>query len=291
MFRCMLCPLHCGTDRDTGTGPCHAGPVPKVARADLHFWEEPCISGKSGSGTVFFSGCNMHCIFCQNHVLQDGTAGKATDASALSDLFLMLQAKGANNINLVTPTPHLRTIRKAILLSIDNGLTLPIVYNSGGYESMEGLRMMEGLVDVYLPDFKYATGRYSSFLSGIPDYFEAASKAIPEMYRQAGDLKLDENGIAVSGLIIRHLVLPGCVSETRKVFDYLATVLPLTVSISLMRQYAPTSETLPKPFNRKITDREYDQATEYLLSLGYTNIMLQEKDSATLEYTPSFTVS
>lgn len=287
-MKCMLCPLQCGADRDKENGACCASRVPLVARAALHLWEEPCISGTNGSGTVFFSGCNMRCVFCQNYVLNDGTLGKPFHAEELANIYLSLERKGAHNINLVTPTPHLIAVRDSLRLAKDRGLRIPVVYNTNGYELVSSLKALEGLVDIYLPDFKYVSPVLADRFSGRKDYFEYASSAILEMYRQVGLLQTDENDIATRGLIIRHLVLPACVDEARRVFDYIAENLPKEVTVSVMRQYAPIPVPLPKPLDRRVTDREYDRAVEYALSLGLNHLYIQQKDSATLAYTPDF---
>lgn len=286
---CNLCPRCCGVDRIHNLGNCGAGVTPKVARSMLHHWEEPFISGSRGSGAVFFSGCNLGCVFCQNETLQSGLLGSEMDDAALVSLFLSLQAQGAHNINLVTPTPHIPSIRKALIKAKVDGLSIPVVYNTGAYERVESLRSLAGLVDVYLPDLKYVSPVLSGQFSGAADYFAAAAAAIAEMYRQAGDLLLDSDGLAIRGLAIRHLVLPGCLDDSRRVLDYIAGHYPLKTALSLMRQYAPTPRAMETPLNRTLTEREYDRIISYALDLGFNNILIQQKESASLSFTPSFT--
>lgn len=287
-MRCTVCPRRCGTDRTVHTGPCNAGDLPRVARAALHLWEEPCISGTRGSGAVFFSGCNLACVFCQNHVLHDGKAGRPHTPQQLADRYLALQAAGAHNINLVTPTPHLAAVRASLALARQNGLRIPVVYNTNGYELVAALRALEGLVDIYLPDLKYVTPALAARFSGRADYFDFAGDAILEMYRQVGTLRLDADGIAVRGLLIRHLVLPACVDEARRVLDFIAAHLPLDTHLSLMRQYAPTPNVTQPPLNRRLTAREYARAVDYCCALGFSNVWIQGPESASLDYTPNF---
>ena len=255
----------------------------------LHHWEEPFISGTHGSGAVFFSGCNLGCVFCQNEALQSGALGTDYAPKKLCDLFLSLQSQGAHNINLVTPTPHIPTIRKALLLAKRAGLTLPVVYNTAAYERVEPLRALDGLIDVYLPDLKYVSPILSGRFSDAPDYFSFAAPAILEMYRQVGLLVTDSDGMAMRGLVIRHLVLPGCLDDSRQVLYYIAKNYPPNIALSLMRQYAPTPRAMSTPLNRILTDREYDRIISYALDLGLNNILIQEKAAANLDFTPSFT--
>ena len=289
MAHCMNCPRRCGADRESHIGLCNAGKLPRVARVALHHWEEPCISGTRGSGAVFFAGCNLGCIFCQNYALHDGTLGTLQTADMLAARYLDLQAQGAHNINLVTPTPHLDAIRQSLLQAKAMGLRIPVVYNTNAYELVDSLRTLEGLIDIYLPDFKYVTPALAERFSGFGDYFLFASDAIQEMYRQVGTLSVDADGIAQRGLLIRHLVLPACVDEARRVLDAIRSSLPADTHLSLMRQYAPTPNITKPPLNRRLTDREYDRIVDYCISLGFENVWCQEKESATLAYTPRFT--
>lgn len=291
MTGCFECPVMCGADREGGGfGVCGAGRHAFVARAARHFYEEPPISGTRGAGTIFFLGCNMRCVFCQNHLIsRTGESEKAVraDESVLADMMLRLQELGAHNIDLVTPTPHTRLLEKAVPLARERGLTVPIVWNSGGYERVETLKRFEGLVDIYLPDLKYVSGKLSEARSGRGDYFEFASKAVLEMQRQVGTLKLDGDGVAQKGLIIRHLVLPCSVDDTRRVLDFIAENFPKETYVSLMSQYTPT-EGMKKPLDRRLTKAEYDRAVDHALALGFTNLFIQKRTSAESSFTPDF---
>lgn len=285
----MLCPRKCGADRSIQRGVCGANDQVRVAKIMLHQWEEPFISGTRGSGTMFFSGCNLGCVYCQNHEIRDGGIGDVYDVAALADAYLKLQQDGAHNINLVTAAPYVPEVAESLRLAKVRGLTIPVVYNSSGYECVEAICSLEGLVDIYLPDYKYITPLLAQKFSTAPDYAAIASPAISEMYRQVGDLVLDETGVAKRGLVIRHLILPGCADDSRKVLDEIVRILPLTTHISLMSQYTPQVYTTEFPLNRKITQREYDRVISYALSLGLHNILLQTRDSAKSIFTPQFT--
>lgn len=285
----MLCPRKCGVDRSIQRGVCGADDQVRVAKIMLHQWEEPFISGTRGSGTVFFSGCNLGCVYCQNHEIRDGGIGDVYDIAALADAYLKLQQDGAHNINLVTAAPYVPEVAESLRLAKARGLTIPVVYNSSGYECVEAIRSLDSLVDIYLPDYKYITPLLAQKFSNAPDYAAIASPAITEMYRQVGALVLDETGVAKRGLVIRHLILPGCVDDSRKVLDEIVRILPLTTHISLMSQYTPQVYTTEFPLNRKITQREYDRVISYALSLGLHNILLQTRDSAKSIFTPQFT--
>lgn len=289
MSVCMICPRECGVNRAVERGFCGAGEYPNIARAALHFWEEPCISGSRGSGAIFFCGCNLHCLFCQNFkISRHRMTGKETDAKALAAIMLSLEKKGAHNINLVSPAPFVPLLCEAIPLARKKGLKIPVVYNTNAYEKVETIKMLTGLVDIYLPDLKYVTMLIADQYSGAVDYFRYASKAIEEMFAQRGMLATNEYGIAKSGVMIRHLVLPGSVDETRRVIDYLADHYPPDISFSLMGQYVPNGEQLPAPLNRKLLIREYNRAIEYALHRGMQNVLIQKLSSASLEYTPVF---
>jgi len=248
------------------------------------------FSGSRGSGTVFFSGCNLGCLFCQNYDISARQKGQLCDSSALAELFLKLQEQGAHNINLVTPTPHVEVIREAIVRAKEQGLILPILYNTNGYELVEVLRSLEGLIDIYLPDLKYVDPALSKRLSGAADYFSFAEKALEEMYRQVGPLMLDEDGIAKKGVLTRHLVLPGCVTDTCRVLDHIHDTYGKNMYVSLMRQYAPAGclEKLPKVLQRPLTDREYQTAVDHCRMLGMQAVLLQEKEAADRAFTPPF---
>lgn len=285
----MLCPRKCGADRSIQRGVCGADDQVRVAKIMLHQWEEPFISGTRGSGAVFFSGCNLGCVYCQNHEIRDGEIGDVYDVTALADAYLKLQQDGAHNINLVTAAPYVPNVAESLRLAKAQGLTIPVVYNSSGYECVEAIRSLESLVDIYLPDYKYISPLLAQKFSNAPDYAQIASPAITEMYRQVGDLVLDENGVAKRGLVVRHLILPGCADDSRKVLDEIVRILPLTTHISLMSQYTPQVYTTEFPLNRKITQREYDRVISYAFSLVLHNILLQTRDSAKSIFTPQFT--
>lgn len=288
---CNACPRHCKVNRNIGgTGFCGAASVPYVARCDLHFFEEPCISGDGGSGAIFFCGCNMNCVFCQNNTINHKNVGIKADEKTLEEMMLNLQEKGAHNINLVTPTPHIKTIIPAVINARKNGLKLPIVYNTNGYEEVDAIKSLEGIVDVYLPDFKYAGGIISKKYSNTEDYFEKTSAAIKQMYSQCPEFVEDENGMVQKGIIIRHLVLPAALDNTRAVLDHIAKNYPKSIHISLMSQYVPYTETKFPDLNRKLTKREYDRAVDYCLMKGFENVYIQELSSAKCTYTPEFAV-
>ena len=289
MSNCYLCPRACGADRSVFAGLCGAEALPRVAKCMLHFWEEPFISGTRGSGAVFFSGCNLGCVYCQNHDIRDGGIGEIQDASSLAVTYLALQDQGAHNINLVTAAPYVPEVAKSLADARKRGLTIPVVYNSSGYELVDTLRMLDGLVDIYLPDWKYDSPMLSTKFSNTADYGTVAKAAIMEMYRQVGMLKTDENGLAISGVAIRHLVLPGCVDDSRRILDKIVTLLPLDTTISIMSQYTPQEHVTMFPLTRRITAREYDRVISYALSLGLYNILIQQMNSAQSHYTPHFT--
>lgn len=287
---CTLCPKNCHAKRAQGQlGYCGQTEELKLARAALHMWEEPCISGENGSGTVFFSGCTLGCVYCQNHVISQGQAGKIITVDRLSEIFLELQEQGANNVNLVTPTHYVPQIIEALNIAKEQGLFLPIVYNTSGYEKLETLKLLEGYVDIYLPDLKYKSAVLSKKYSRCADYFPVTSKAIEEMVRQVGTPIIDSNGIMQKGVIVRHLVLPGLTGDSKAVIRYLYETYGNTIYISMMNQYTPlaTIERYPE-LNRKITDAEYDTLVEYAISLGVENGFIQEGETAMESFIPGF---
>ena len=287
-FHCSLCPHRCNAIRtDDGNigGICKMPSEPTVARAALHFGEEPCISGTRGSGTVFFSGCSLNCLFCQNASISHGGLGKTITAQRLADIFRELEDAGAHNINLVNPTHFVTSIRKAIQLYKPS---IPIVYNSGGYERVETLKNLEGLIDVYLPDCKYVHNDIAKTFSGIDDYFEYASAAILEMTRQTGPVKLDENGIIQHGTIVRHLVLQGHTKESMAVLDWLAQHKE-NLWVSLMFQYTPMGNIADyKELQRSLTRRECEKVRDYMFSLGIVDGYTQSRESSGGELIPAF---
>lgn len=284
MAVCTLCPRRCGVDRKVKTGFCGMGESPRVARAALHFWEEPCVSGTRGSGTVFFSGCTLRCAFCQNYEISHLGQGKDISVQRLADIFKMLEDQGAHNINLVTATPFTYAVLDALALYRPS---LPIVWNTGGYETPETLKLLEGAVDIYLPDLKHVSPRLSKLCAGAPDYFETASRAIQEMCRQTGPAVYDADGMMQKGVIVRHLILPGCTVDSCKVLDFIAEHLPKGTPVSLMRQYTPSPHCKIPGMERRITETEYHRALAHFEALhlsGYT----QDKESADAAYTPPF---
>lgn len=285
---CSLCPRACGADRATQAGACGGGVQIKIARAALHQWEEPCISGTSGSGTVFFSGCPLQCCFCQNYQISAQNFGREISIERLSEIFLELQAQGAHNINLVNPTHYVPWILAALGLAKPR-LKIPIVCNSGGYETLETLRLLEGAVDIYLPDLKYVSAERSLRYSGAGDYFEVASRAIIEMYRQTGKAVLDTDGILQRGLIIRHLVLPMGMADSIAVLEWIAENLPLDeIFVSVMSQYTPFYRSVAFPeINRRVSTFEYNRVLARARALGLRGF-LQERNAAKEEYTPPF---
>lgn len=287
--KCTLCPRGCGVDRTNGqTGFCGATDRIYAARAALHMWEEPPISGSNGSGTVFFSHCSLRCVFCQNReISRDKEVGKEITAQRLAEIFINLQKQGAHNINLVTGTHYVPHIADAIRHARADGLHIPIVFNCGGYECVETLRLLDGLVDIYLPDFKYYSSYYASLYSAAADYFDSALDAIDEMLRQVGEAAYDEDGLLKSGVIIRHLMLPGLLGDTKQVLAKIAERYGEKVLVSLMRQYTPFDMQAYPELDRKITDAEYDEAVELFEFLGL-NGFLQDAESISESFIPSF---
>ena len=290
MRECRLCPRNCGVDRFGGQrGYCRVGAQLLVARAALHMWEEPCISGEEGSGTVFFSGCSLGCKFCQNREISGGKRGKEISVERLADIFLRLQGQGANNINLVTAGHYLPQTAAALRIAKTKGLAIPVVYNSSGYEKRESLKWLEGLVDIYLPDFKYMDGELAKKYSNAQDYPEAAKTALQEMVRQTVSAQFDERGRIRRGVIVRHLLLPGHVSDSKKVVEYLYNTYGNQIYISLMNQYTPMPAMEQDPLlSRKVTAREYGRLVDYALSLGLENGFLQEGETAKESFIPAF---
>lgn len=284
---CHLCPRNCGVSRaDTyGDGYCGMPDRPMVARAALHFGEEPCITGKNGSGTIFFSGCSLGCLFCQNRVISREKYGKIITAEELAALFRRLEEQGAHNINLVSPTHFAHQIRKALLLYKPK---IPVVYNSGGYEKTETLRSLEGLIDVYLPDCKYVHGELAAALSDAGNYFDYAAPALEEMIRQTGAVETDENGMIRRGTMVRHLVLPGHTKESMAVLDHLSRYKD-KIWVSLMFQYTPMGELAAHPeLRRPLTRRECDKVWDYMLSVGIVNGYVQDRAASGHAMIPDF---
>ncbi len=289
-IECNICPRECNKDRSVEIGFCGVSEEPKVARAFLHMWEEPCISGIKGSGTVFFSGCNLKCVYCQNYHISQNNFGKTISLERLKDIFSELIKQGAHNINLVNPSHYVKVITEVISeLKASGELAVPVVYNSNGYETVETLKALEGLIDVYLPDMKYANEDIAYKYSKAKDYPEVSKKAVLEMYRQTGSPVLNDEGIIQKGLIIRHLILPGHTRDSINVLNWIKENLPEGVFVSLMSQYTPyyAAEKYPE-INRPITRREYEKVVNHLYKLGLEEGYVQERQSADTQFIPDF---
>jgi len=296
-FNCHLCPRMCHVNRDKGEiGFCGVGNLPVVSSYCLHFGEEPCLSGYydynknlktksslSGSGAVFFAGCNLRCVFCQNYQISWQVRGTIFTPEKLASIFLILQEKGALNINLVTPTHMIVPILEALKISFTHGLEIPIVYNTSSYESYETISKLDGIIDIYLPDYKYSTGDTSSSFSKAPDYPERAAKAIKEMYRQVGNLEIDNEGNATKGLIIRHLILPGHAQESCTILEWIAANISTKVYLSIMSQFYPCNN-VPDEINREISNNEYDEVLAKAEELGFENVYMQTHAFASKEH-------
>jgi putative pyruvate formate lyase activating enzyme len=278
---CELCPRSCGVDRTSGElGFCSAGPQPVVASILAHFGEEPPLTGIGGAGTVFFSGCNMRCVYCQNYQISQGGMGNPMSPQRLAQEMLGLQKQGCSNVEPVSPSHHLPGLLDSISQAVESGLRLPIVYNTNGYESTETLELLDGIVDVYLPDLKYASAVEASLYSAAPDYVDTARAAILKMYSQVGNLVLDLEGRAERGLIVRHLVLPNNIAGTRDTLLWLRDNLPRDITLSLMAQYIPLHKSNGFPLlNRVITTEEYEEVIDYAWSLGFENVFIQQMNS------------
>lgn len=287
---CSLCPRMCMADREITTGYCGVKNTLRVARAALHFWEEPCISGEEGSGAVFFTGCNLRCVFCQNFQIARAEQGKEITIERLSEIFLELQAQKANNINLVTATHYVPQVVKALKKAKDQGLHIPVVYNCGGYETVETLKLLEGLVDIYLPDFKYVDSERAKRYSRAENYPEVAKSALAEMVRQQPEAQFDDRGLMQKGVIVRHLMLPGGIKDSKAVVKYLYETYGDQIYISLMNQYTPLPHVAEYPeINRKVKKFEYDRLVDYAISLGVENGFIQEGETAEESFIPAFT--
>jgi putative pyruvate formate lyase activating enzyme len=282
---CNICPRKCNVDRSQHTGFCNSPDTFRLSRASLHYWEEPCISGKNGSGAVFFSGCNLKCVFCQNYEISHDNKGIEVSDDKLIQIFENLIEQGANNINLVNPTHYCERLAKVLSKWKS---PVPIVYNSSGYESVDSLKLLNGLVDIYLPDYKYSRNDKALKYSKAKDYPEVASLALKEMSRQVGECKFDKNGIMSKGIIIRHLILPSNTNSSLEVLDYLFSTFP-NAYISLMAQYTPYGDLSDYPeLQRGITKREYNKVIDYALDLGLEKIFIQDLSSSDKKYIPAF---
>ncbi len=285
---CTLCPRLCRADRTKGRfGFCRAGDKVLVARAAPHLWEEPCLCGEKGSGTVFFGGCNLGCIFCQNHAISREPKGIPLSAEELAEVFLSLQEQGVSNVNLVTPTPWVPQIRQALDFAWQKGLYLPVVYNCGGYERKAVIASLRGYIGVYLPDFKYWDPAIGKELSGVPDYPERAKEALCEMVNQRGEPRFDGNGLMTRGVIVRHLVLPGHIEDSKAILAYLYRKYGDSIYISIMRQYTPTAS-MTGDLARPLTEAEYREVVAYACDLGIRNAFLQEGEAVGESFIPAF---
>lgn len=291
--KCSLCPRMCGTDRAAGQkGFCGGGNLVRVARAALHYWEEPCISGESGSGTVFFSGCTMRCVFCQNKEISRSEVGKEITIGRLAEIYLELAAKGANNINLVTPMHYAPQITAALDIARKNGLTLPIVWNTGGWERRESIAAVRDYADIWLSDFKYFDSSLGESLSKAPNYFSVAAAALDQMVKQTCEPVFDENGIMRRGVIVRHLMLPGHLDDTKNVLRFLYENYGDSIWISIMNQYTPMCSDPRFPeLSRTVSDEEYNEAIDFACELGIENAFVQEGGTVGESFIPPFDLS
>lgn len=285
---CNLCPRNCNINREKEHGYCHANNKLKIARAALHYYEEPCISGTNGSGAIFFTYCNLKCIFCQNYEISTKNIGKEISIEKLSDICLNLQKEGANNINLVTPTHYIPLIKKALIKAKNKGLTIPIIYNTSGYEKVSSLKLLEGLIDIYIPDLKYKSELLGKKYSNTPNYFDITTKAIKEMYRQVGKPKFSKEGIMQKGLIVRHLAIPENEKDSKEILSYLYNTYKNNIYISLMNQYTPIKKTKYNELNRKLSKKEYYNLIDYAISLGIENCFVQEEGTQKKSFIPDF---
>lgn len=287
---CRLCPRECGASRvQDKLGVCRAPARLTAARASLHMWEEPCISGERGSGTVFFSGCPLKCVFCQNSSISHTGDGKSIGTDRLCEIFFELEKLGAHNINLVSPTPYIPQIKSALEIAKANGFALPIVFNSSGYEKVESLKSLDGLVDIYLPDFKYMSSELAQRYSSARDYPSVASSALAEMVRQAPTPTFDDDGMMTRGVIVRHLVLPGCTEDSKRVIEYLHSTYGDSIYISVMSQYTPPLELYEHTeLARRLTEDEYDEVVDFAIRCGVTRGFIQDGEAAEESFIPEF---
>lgn len=288
--KCNLCPRGCNVNRNNNElGFCKVGKDLIVARAALHFWEEPIISGDKGSGTVFFSGCNLKCVFCQNYQISTNNFGKKITIKRLSEIFLELQTQGAHNINLVTPTPFVPQIIEALKIAKNNGLIIPIVYNSSGYESIDTIKLLNGYIDIYLPDFKYFNNAHALKYSKCPNYFEYASTSLEEMIKQVGRPQFNKEGLLIKGVIVRHMMLPNLLEESKKIIHYLVDKYNNDIFISIMNQYTPTNN-LDKycEINKIVDKNDYEKLINYAIDIGIKNGFMQEDETQKTSFIPEF---
>lgn len=290
LTNCRLCPRNCKVNRLNGeVGFCRSGSELKISRAALHPWEEPCVSGKNGSGTVFFSNCNLRCVFCQNHLISQENIGKEISIERLAEIFIDLQNKNAHNINLVTPTHYVPQIIDAVNTARRNGLSLPILYNTNSYENAETIQALKGIVDVFLPDLKYFSDKYAIKYSHAANYFETASKAIEEMINITGSPVFDKDGMIQRGVIVRHMMLPGLLFDSKKIVDFLYNNFGDDIYISIMNQYTPLYKACDYPeINKPLNPKLYDSLVDYAASLGITQGFIQGEGASSSEFVPAF---
>ena len=286
---CMLCPRNCGINRNNGeVGFCKANNQIKIAKAYLHMWEEPPITGKKGSGTIFFSNCNLRCLFCQNYFISEEGNGVVIDIKRFADICLDLQKKGAANINLVTPTHYLPLIIEGLKLAKNMGLKIPIFYNSSGYEKQETIKLLDGIIDVYLPDFKYYSNKYAIKYSGCKDYFKYASESLNEMVRQKPKCIFDKHGNIISGVIVRHLLIPEMEEDSKKILKYLHDNYKDNIYISIMNQYTPVRTCKYVELNKKVDDKTYDEIIDYAWNIGIRNAFIQDGETQSESFIPKW---
>lgn len=293
LSKCNICPRNCNVNRlNNELGFCHSGSSIKISKVSLHKWEEPCISGENGSGTIFFSNCNLRCCFCQNHKISHEGFGKEVSIDRLSEIFIEQQERGAHNINLVTPTHYVPQIISAIEKAKAKGLNIPILYNSSGYEKVETIKLLKGYIDVYLPDIKYFSDKYAVKYSNAPNYFSYAESSVKEMVSQVGEVKLDSSGMIKKGVIIRHMMLPGLLFDSKKIIDFVVKNFGDSVYVSIMNQYTPmfNAEKYPE-INKPLKPEIYDSLIDYALSAGITNGFIQENGTSSEAYVPDFDLS
>ena len=287
--KCNLCPRKCLIDRSKTLGYCKASDKVKVARSALHYFEEPSISGTNGSGTIFFSNCNLKCCYCQNKEISTDGFGKEVSIERLAMMMLELEERGANNINLVTPTHYVPSIIEAIKIAKSKGLSIPIVYNTSGYESVETLKLLDGYIDIYLTDFKYFNDKLGKDLSKCSNYFEVVSKALDEIYRQTGKNSFNKDGLMTKGIIVRCLVLPTKSDDTKKIINYLYKKYQDNIYLSIMNQYTPVNNIKEYPFlNKTVSEDEYNDIIDYAIDLGIKNAYMQEGGTCSESFIPSF---
>ncbi len=294
MNTCMICPRNCQVNRAVQPGFCGVTNIIKVARAGLHHWEEPCFSGENGSGTVFFSGCPLHCVFCQNKQIANGLAGKEISVERLAEIYLELMDQGAHNINLVTAGHYVPQVRESLLIAKEKGLSIPVLYNSSGYESVESLKSLEGLVDIYMPDFKYWDPKTAERYSKAANYPEIVKSAVNEMVRQVGKPVFEETDalcLMKKGVLVRHLILPGCKEESKTILKYLVETYGDDIYVSIMNQYTPMEgigQAGYPELDRKISQEEYDEVVGYAIEIGLENGFVQEGETAEESFIPDF---